>query len=135
MFQDSKLYVQNCSVCNKYKKPNIRAKAALGQYHAGYPLQRVHTDILGPLPVTKNGNKYILMITDQFTKWLEIVLIANQNSETIVKDVVDNFISKYGCSTEIHSDQGKNVDGVLMQKFCHLLQIAKTRTHNVPSTI
>lgn len=34
------------------KKPNIKAKAALGQYYVGYPLQRVHIDILGPLPIT-----------------------------------------------------------------------------------
>ena len=114
--------------CNKNKKPNTKAKAALGQYHAGYPLQRVHFDILGPLPLTKHGNKYILMIIDQFTKWLEIVPIPNQNSETIAKAMVDNFISKYGCPTELHSDQGKNVDGVLMNRLCNLLQIAKTRT-------
>ena len=42
--------------------------------------------------------------------------------------MVDNFISKYGCPTELHSDQGKNVDGVLMNRLCNLLQIAKTRT-------
>lgn len=64
MSLDSKLYAENC---NKNKKPNIKAKAALGQYHAGYPFHRVHFDILGPLPVTKLGNKYILMIIDQFT--------------------------------------------------------------------
>lgn len=128
MSQDSKLYVENCKVCNKNKKPNIKPRAALGEYHAGYPLHRVHFDILGPLPVTKQGNKYILMIIDQFTKWLEIVPIPNQNSITIAKAMVDNFISKYGCPSELHSDQGKNVDGVLIRKLCDLLQIAKTRT-------
>jgi transposase InsO family protein len=68
------------------------------------------------------------MIIDQFTKWLEIVPIPNQNSITIAKAMVDNFISKYGCPSELHSDQGKNVDGVLVRKLCDLLQIAKTRT-------
>lgn len=42
--------------------------------------------------------------------------------------MVDNFIFKYSCPKEIHSDQGKNADGVLMQNLCHLLQLAKTRT-------
>ena len=70
MSYDSKLYVEQCTVCNKNKKPKTKAKAALGQYHAGYPIQRVHFDILGPLPLTctKHGNKYILMIIDPFTK-------------------------------------------------------------------
>ena len=105
---------RQCTVCNKNKR--TKTKATLGQYHAGYPLQKVHFDILGPLQLTKHGNEYILIIIDQFTKWLENVLIPNQNSETIDKAIADNFISKYGCPTELHSDQEKNVDGVLMNK-------------------
>ena len=61
-------YVEKCGICNRNKKPNIKPKATLGQYHEGSPLERIHIDILGPLPVTKRGNKYILMIIDQFTK-------------------------------------------------------------------
>lgn len=37
-------------------------------YRARSPLERIHIGILGPPPVTKRGNKYILMIIDQFTK-------------------------------------------------------------------
>ena len=55
-------------ICNRNKKPNIKLKATLGVYHAGSPLECIHIDILGPLPVTKRGNKVILMIIDQFTK-------------------------------------------------------------------
>ena len=78
--------------------------------------------------MTKRGNKYILMIIDQFTKWLECFPIPNQSADTVAKSLVDGFISKFGCPSEIHTDQGKNMDGVLMQKLCELLQIAKTRT-------
>ena len=128
MSQDSKLYVENCGVCNRNKKPNIKSKAPLGQYHAGYPMQHIHMDILGPLPESKRGNKYILMLIDQFTKWLECFPIPNQNSEMVAKSIVDGFLSKFGCPTELHTDQGKNMDGVLIRKLCELLQIAKTRT-------
>ena len=71
MSQTCKLYVSSCAVCNKNKGANVKAKSSLGQYHAGAPMQRVHMDILGPLPLTQKGNKYILMIVDQFTKWIE----------------------------------------------------------------
>ena len=78
--------------------------------------------------MTKRGNKLILMIIDQFTKWLECFPIPNQSAGTVAKSLVDGFISKFGCPSEIHTDQGKNMDGVLMQNLCELLQIAKTRT-------
>ena len=71
MSQGSKLYVEYCGVCNKNKKPNIKSKAPLGQFHTGYPMHRIHMDILGLLPESKLGNKYILLLVDQFTKWLE----------------------------------------------------------------
>ncbi|KRZ64932.1 hypothetical protein T08_14460 [Trichinella sp. T8] len=35
---------------------------------AGYPLQRVGMDILGPLEKTPSGNRYVLVLTDYFTK-------------------------------------------------------------------
>ena len=40
-------------------------------YHAGSPMERVHIDISGPFNMSSRGNKYILCMVDQFTKWLE----------------------------------------------------------------
>lgn len=128
MHSDCKEYVRSCEVCNKNKKPNVRAKSQLGQYHSGVPLERIHMDILGPLPETKNGNKYILMIIDQFTKWIECFPLPNQKTERIAKSFVDNIICRLGCPLELHTDQGKNMDGTIMRQICELLQIAKTRT-------
>ena len=36
-------------------------------------MERVHMDILGPFTKSKKGNAYILMIIDQFTKWIEAI--------------------------------------------------------------
>ena len=57
MTQDCILYVKSCSTCNKNTKPTKKAKAKLEQYHYGVPMERVHMDILGPLPITKKGSK------------------------------------------------------------------------------
>ena len=47
---------------------------------AGYTLERIATDFLGPLPETENGNKFILVISDYFTKWVEVVAIPDQTA-------------------------------------------------------
>jgi len=128
MQDDCKIFVQKCSVCSFNKKSSKKAKAELGQYISGVPMGRVHIDLLGPLPTTRRNNKYVLMIMDQFTKWLECFPLPNQSAETVAKTTVDRFISRFGCPLEIHTDQGKNVDGNLMRRLCDLLQITKTRT-------
>ena len=49
-------------------------------------------------------------------------------TEVVAKTLMDNFFSKFGCPLELHTDQGKNMDGNLIRQLCELLQIAKTRT-------
>jgi hypothetical protein len=68
------------------------------------------------------------MIVNQFTKWLECFPIANQTVEVVFKVLVDNVFSRLGCPIELHTDQGKNMDGNLVRQLCDLLQIAKTST-------
>jgi transposase InsO family protein len=128
MFTDCRLYVSTCKTCNTQKKPCRKARAKLGQCHAGVPFERIHIDILGPSSTTKQGNKYILVIIDQFTKWLEWYPLPSQNAETIANALMDSTISRFGCPLELHSDQGKNVDGNLIRQLCNLLEISKIRT-------
>ena len=78
MAKDIALFVKSCSLCNRNKKATVKRKAALGQYHAGSPLERVHIDILGPFTPSSKGNQYVLMIVDQFIKWLKCFPLPNK---------------------------------------------------------
>ena len=57
MSRDVELFVKSCQVCNSSKKANTKAKAGLGQYHKGSPLERVHVDILDPFTLSTKGNQ------------------------------------------------------------------------------
>jgi hypothetical protein len=37
-------------------------------------MERVHLDILGPFNTSEDGNRYALMMIDQFTKWVEMAV-------------------------------------------------------------
>jgi transposase InsO family protein len=126
--QDCKAYVRTCKECSTSKKPHIQPKALLGQFHAGIPMERIHIDILGPFVESTKGNRYIVMMIDQFTKWLECYAIPNQGAEQVAMSLVEGFIARMGCPLQIHSDQGKNFMSDLFRKLCQLLEISKTRT-------
>ena len=126
--RDVKSFILSCSVCNKNKKPNRQARGSLTLFHSGFPLERVHLDFLGPLTETKNNNKYILMIVDQFSKWVECIALPSQTAELTAKAAVDNFFSRFGYPFQIHTDQGTNFESSLFKSLCERMGIHKTRT-------
>jgi hypothetical protein len=46
------------------------------------PNQRVHVDLFGPLKTSENRNKFILCITDAFTKYAEVIAIPDKQATT-----------------------------------------------------
>ena len=46
------------------------------------PMDRFSIDVLGPLPRTPRGNKYILVVMDYFSKWVEILPVPDHTAET-----------------------------------------------------
>ena len=125
---DVSVYVRSCPVCNKNKKANVKPRAGLRSFRAGAPMECVHMDILGPFPPSESGNRYILLMVDQFTKWVEIHPIPDQTAERTARMAVDQFFSRFGAPLQIHTDQGRNFDGHVMKALCSLYHITKTRT-------
>jgi transposase InsO family protein len=121
-------FVTSCDVCNKNKKLDRYGRCPLIEYQAGAPMERVHIDFMGPLPVTPRGNEHILMIVDQFTKWVECFPLPSQTAEVTARAAVNGFFSRFGYPFEIFSDQGRNFESKLFTAMCEALHIHKTRT-------
>ena len=85
-------------------------------------------DFLGPFPISRKGNKYILVITDQLTKWVEAYAVPDQTSETTTVKLVEEFVARFGALLEIHTDQGRNFQSDMFRAVCKLLGVTQTRT-------
>jgi transposase InsO family protein len=128
MRADINLYVKTCHLCCRHKRAKQRPRSPLKKFHAGEPMERVHIDILGPLAETEQQNKYVLVMIDQFTKWVELKALPEQTAETVARAFIEEFVCRMGCALQVHSDQGSNFESLLFQEVCDLLQMAKTRT-------
>ena len=128
MRKDVELYVARCAESAAGKKEVRRRRAELQQCHAGSPMERVHIDILGPFPESEQGNKYVLVVVDQFTKWVEAYALPDQGAETTARALVFEFIVRYGAPLTIHTDQGRNFESELFRRICSLFEVTKTRT-------
>ena len=125
---DVKIYVGGCEKCARKKNPNPTKVAPMQIVRSGFPMERIALDILGPLPVTEHGNKYILVISDYFTKWTESFAMPNMEAKTCAKILVEEVIVRLGVPNKIHSDQGRQFESHLFAEVCEMLQIEKTRT-------
>mgnify|MGYP002153704867 CR=1 FL=1 len=128
MNQDVANYIATCDVCSRNKKHTPYGRRPLIEYHAGDPMERVHIDFLGPLPQTPRGNEHILMMVDQFTKWVECIPLPSQKVEDTAKAAVNNFFSRFGYPFQLFSDQGRNFESALFAELCKALHIHSTRT-------
>ncbi|XP_052696136.1 uncharacterized protein K02A2.6-like [Crassostrea angulata] len=81
-----------CDICMKRKNPNKKKIAPMQIVPSGMPLERIAADILGELPVTENGNRYILVVSDYFTKWTEAFPMPNIEAKTVAKLIVEEVI-------------------------------------------
>ncbi|GFU32497.1 retrovirus-related Pol polyprotein from transposon 412 [Trichonephila clavipes] len=77
---DVEQWCKSCDACSARKGPKIRSRGKLHRYNVGAPFERIAFDILGPLPRTASGNKYLLVVMDYFTKWPEVYPIPDQEA-------------------------------------------------------
>ncbi|GFW79593.1 retrovirus-related Pol polyprotein from transposon 412 [Trichonephila clavipes] len=125
---DVEQWCKSCDACSARKGPKIRSRGKLHRYNVGAPFERIAFDILGPLPRTASGNKYLLVVIDYFTKWPEVYPIPDQEAPTVAEAVVQHWISRYGVPLQLHSDQGRNFVSAVLKGVCELLGIDKTKT-------
>ena len=125
---DVKNWCNQCEVCAKKKMPIPKGKAKLQQHIVGCPLERVALDILGPLPRSSRGNRYILVVADYFTRWTEAYPIPNQEATTVARRFIVEFVCRYGAPLQILTDQGAQFQSQLFAEMCQLLNIDKIRT-------
>ncbi len=78
--QDVTGWCKSCPTCASRKPESKKRRAPLQIEPAHHPLERIAMDILGPLPETERGSKYILVIGDYFTKWKEAYPMKNMEA-------------------------------------------------------
>ena len=89
----------------------------------------MHMDLFGPLRVrSANGRKYILVITDAFTKNTELVALEDQRAETVAKAFFEAWVCRHGVPTSIFSDRGKQFLNETMKKLCEMLGVDHSPT-------
>ncbi|CAC5420079.1 unnamed protein product [Mytilus coruscus] len=80
-------YCQQCVDCQKRKGPSKNTREAMKTYVVGETMDQLALDILGPLPQTYNGNKFLLVhvVTENITRFAEAYPLPNIKAQTVAE--------------------------------------------------
>jgi hypothetical protein len=129
MKQEIEDYVKQCKSCqvNKVLGPKGKAPTEITTT-ATRPFEKCCLDMVGPLPETQEGNKYILTFQDELSKYLVAIPVPRQDTETVARAFVTHIILKFGTPERLLTDQGSNFLSEIFKNTCKMLKIEKLQT-------
>ena len=101
-------WVQSCPQCHQVrdrqaKKIRRPVRTWQGATHRN---ERVHCDLVGPLRNDASPNKWILTMTDAFTRWCLLVALPNKQATTVADAILTQWILRFGAFYQLVSDNG-----------------------------
>lgn len=106
----------SCITCAKYQEVlNVRASVPI---EIVAPFERLGIDLVGPLPVTKNRNQYIVVCTDYFTHFAITAAIPDKSAERISQFLKRNVCAVFGPPSILQSDQGLEFKNAIVADLC-----------------
>lgn len=128
MSTDVEDYVRKCSSCATRKSPkNLKVPLAESP-EPNEPFELVSLDIVGPLPTSRAGNKYLLTFIDHFSRYAEAIPLPDQTAESVAGAFAKNILTRHGTPLQLLTDQGRNFEAALFRHTCKMLGIKKLRT-------
>ena len=128
MHDDIKWWIRTCDVCQRRKRPQPTPKAPMKIYVTGHPGERISMDIVGPIEPTERGNKYLLCITDHFSKFAKAIPLREHTAKTVAEELTTKWFEEYGEPMQVHTDHGPEFESRLMKELLKLLGVEKCRT-------
>jgi transposase InsO family protein len=110
-------YVRNCESCQKAKPEQKLPRGKMHFREPQGPWHVVTTDIIGPLPRSKKGNKYILVMQDNFTKWVELAAMKSATAQAVVQPFTDMILLRYGAPEKVITDNGTQYTSKIFNKL------------------
>ena len=77
MQREALKYVKKCDQCQRYSPSIHQPGGVLNPLSSPWPFAQWGLDIVGPFPKAVGNNKYLIVVTDYFTKWVEAEPLAN----------------------------------------------------------
>ena len=129
MQSDVDAHIRDCVTCRRTKSHARYARPPLKPLpQPAAPNHRIHIDLFGPLAASDSGKKYVLVITDSFSKYVELVAIRSKEAKCVADALMDTWFTRYSTPHEVVSDNGKEFCNKLSEELYDRLKILHRTT-------
>ncbi|GFV56929.1 transposon Tf2-8 polyprotein [Trichonephila clavipes] len=112
--------VENTYLTRRYHPAGLLRTPAYAQR-----FETLAIGLFGSLPETPTGKKWIFIVEDTSTKWVELFALAEVNAENCAKTLIEEVLLRYGLPRRLISDNGPQFISAVMQLTCDLLEITQ----------
>ena len=124
--EDVVRYLRSCKTCAQVKSSSQAKSGLMGQgKNVSYPFQMLAIDFLGPLPRSRAGNQYILVVTDCFTKFVFLKALSKATAKAVCKFLEEEVFLIFGVPQSIVCDNGSQFTSKDFTKFVESYKVQK----------
>jgi transposase InsO family protein len=127
MLKDTYKYVSTCRDC-QVNKGEKNTSLSRPMTIPSKPWSHIAIDHVGPFPMSNSGNKYILVIVDRFTRYVEAVAVTDTSAKTTAEVIMNHIICRYGVFEVLLSDRGSGFLSEIFTGIMKLLGIKQKKT-------
>uniref|UniRef100_A0ABD2WRQ5 Integrase catalytic domain-containing protein n=1 Tax=Trichogramma kaykai TaxID=54128 RepID=A0ABD2WRQ5_9HYME len=127
--EDTRDYVRNCTTCKEIKK-NRTLPYAQRVHKPSKPWDTVALDLMGPYPATNDGSRHLLVVTDMFSRWVEVFPIVATDATTIAARVEKDVFARWGFPRAVLTDNGTQCTSKAWAIACKTWQAIPWTTAN-----
>ena len=106
LWQDCRDAVKSCAACSQSKATFSSQQPVLHPLPIKGLFYRWHVDLAGPFIVTKQGNKYLMIAVEAFSKYVEVLPIKDKSAPEVAYHFLHGVLARYGACAEVVTDGG-----------------------------
>jgi hypothetical protein len=110
LFHDCIHAVKRCNKCQLYANKAQAPPTLLHTVVTADPFCKWDIDFMTCNPPSSNGQKYIVVAIDYFTKWVEVMSTFNNIAGTTTSFFFNHVITCFEIPLQLVSDHGKHFD-------------------------
>jgi len=114
-------FIRKCPVCQKLREQGVQqAIAPYTTSSVDGPWRSIAVDTIGPLPVSIHGCKYIIVLIDKFSRWVELVPVASTDAKSAAQAIIQQ-LGRYGDIVKFTSDNGPEFSNNILDEVVRIL--------------